>query len=67
MQKMKETWVQSLCQDDPLQEGMATTPLFFPGEAYVQRSLVGYSPQGLAGLKRVGHEGKQLRTCTCIF
>ena len=28
------------------------TPVFFPGESYVQRSLVGYSPWG----NRVGHD-----------
>ena len=39
MQKMKDTWVRSLCQEDPLEEGMATTPVFFPGESHVQRSL----------------------------
>ena len=31
---------------DPLEEGMATTPVFFSGEFYGQRSLVGYSPWG---------------------
>ena len=28
---------------DPLEEGMATTPVFLPGESQGQRSLVGYS------------------------
>ena len=28
----------------PLEEGMATHPVFLPGEAHGQRSLVGYSP-----------------------
>ena len=28
----------------PLEEGMATTPVFLPGESHERRSLVGYSP-----------------------
>ena len=31
-------------QKDPLEEGAAITPVFFPGESHGQRSLVGYSP-----------------------
>ena len=30
-----------------MEEGMATTPVFLPGESHGQRSLVGYRPQGL--------------------
>ena len=33
-----------LGQEDPLEKGMATTPVFLPGESYGQKSLVGYSP-----------------------
>ena len=40
---MWETWVQSLVQEDPLEKGMATTPVFLPGEFHGQRSLAGYS------------------------
>ena len=29
---MRETWVQSLGQEDPLEKGMVPTPLFMPGE-----------------------------------
>ena len=36
---MQEIWVQSLGQEDPLEEGMATTPVFLPGESHGQRSL----------------------------
>ena len=43
---MQETQVRSLDQEDPLEEGMATTPVFSPGEFHGQRSLVGYSPRG---------------------
>ena len=30
---MWETWVPSLGWEDPLEEGMATTPVFLPGES----------------------------------
>ena len=43
---MQETWVQSLGQEDPLEKGMATTPVSLPGEFHGQRSLVGYSLWG---------------------
>ena len=39
-------WVQPLGWEEPLEEGMATTPVFWPGESHGQRSLAGYSPQG---------------------
>ena len=38
--------VGSLGWEDPLEEGMAPTPVFLPGEPHGQRSLVGYSPWG---------------------
>ena len=42
---MWETRLQSLGQEDSLEEEMATyTPVFLPGEAREQRSLEGYSP-----------------------
>ena len=37
--------VQSLGQEDPLEEGTAT-PVFLPGESQGQRSVAGYSPWG---------------------
>jgi len=40
---IQETQVQSLGQEGPLEEGMATTPVFLPGESHGQRSLAGYS------------------------
>ena len=40
---MQETWVWSLGQKDPLEKGMATQPVFLPGEFHEQRSLAGYS------------------------
>ena len=44
---MRETRVQSLGWEDPLEKEMATTPVFLPGESHGRRSLVGYSPRGL--------------------
>ena len=46
-------WVQSLGREDPLEEGMATTPAFFPGE-----SLWLEEPGRLQsiGLQRVGQD-----------
>ena len=43
---MQEIQVQSPDQKDPLEEEMATTPVFLPGESHGQRSLRGYSPRG---------------------
>jgi len=58
---MRETWVQSLGWEDPLEEGMAIpwrrawqpTPVFLPGE-----SPCAEEPGGLQsmGLQRVGHD-----------
>ena len=41
-----EVRVRSLGEEDPLEKGMGTTPVFLPGEFHGQRSLVGYSPWG---------------------
>ena len=43
---MQETRVQSLGQEDPLEEGMTTTQVFLLGESHGQRSLADYSPWG---------------------
>ena len=43
---VQETRVQSLGGEDPLEKGMAPTPVFLPGEVHGQRSLAGYSPRG---------------------
>ena len=37
----QETHVPSLGWEDPLEKGMATYPVFLPGESHEQRSLVG--------------------------
>ena len=41
---MRETQVQSLGWEDPLEKEMQPTPVFWPGKSHGQRSLVGYSP-----------------------
>ena len=46
-------WVQSLGQEDPLEEGMVTHSMFLPWKSHGQRSLEGYSPQSY---KRVRHD-----------
>ena len=38
--------VQSPGREDPLEEDMATHPIFLPGESHGQRSLEGHSPWG---------------------
>ena len=45
MQALQEMQFRSLGWEDPLEEGMAITPVFLPGESHGQRSLVGYSPE----------------------
>ena len=42
-QEMQDTQVQFLGWEDPLEEGMQSTPIFLPGESHGQRRLVGYS------------------------
>ena len=43
---VRETQVRSLGREDPLEEEMATTPVFLPGKSHGWRSLAGCSPQG---------------------
>ena len=40
---MQETWVWPLGWEDPLEEGMQTTPVSLHGESHGLRSLLGYS------------------------
>ena len=56
---MQETWVLSLGQEVPLEEGRATTPVFLPGKSHGQRSLAGYSPWELKDMTKVTE-----RACT---
>ena len=46
---IQETQVQSLDWEDPLEEEIATAPVFLPGESHGQRSLASYSPCGHKG------------------
>jgi len=41
--------------EDPLEKGMATTPVFLPGESCGQRSLVDSSPWGCKELDMIEH------------
>ena len=41
---VRETWVQSLGQEDPLEKEMAAHSILLPGKSHGQRSLVEYSP-----------------------
>ena len=43
---MRETWVQSLRQEDLLEKEMAIYSSTLPGKFHGQRSLVGYSQWG---------------------
>ena len=43
---MQETRGQSLGWEDPLEKGMATTPVFLPGKFHEHRGFMGYSPWG---------------------
>ena len=43
---MKETWVQSLGQEDPLEKEMETDSSILAWKSYGQKSLEGYSPWG---------------------
>ena len=40
---MQETQIYSLDWEDALEKGMATAPVFLPGESHGQMSLVSYS------------------------
>ena len=55
----QEIWVQSLGWED-LEEGMAPTPVFLPGESCGPRSLVGYT---IHRVTKSQTQLKQLSTC----
>ena len=52
---MREAWVQSPGQEDPLEKEWQLTPVFSPGESHGQRSLVGYSPWGCKSRTRLSN------------
>ena len=43
---MWETWVQCLCWEDPLEEGMATHSSILAWRIHRQGSMLGYCPLG---------------------
>ena len=46
---MRESWVQSLGQEDPWRRKWQPTPVLLPGKFHGWTSLVGYSPWGRRG------------------
>ena len=48
---VQKTRVQSLGQEDSLGKEWQPTPVFLPGKARGQRSLVDYSPSGHKGVR----------------
>ena len=52
-------------EEEPLEKEWLPTPVFLPGEFHVQRSLVGYSPQGHKESDMT--EQLILRASKCIF
>ena len=45
MQQTQELWVQSLGEEDPLEEKMATQSSILAWKSHGQRALEGYSPR----------------------
>jgi len=43
---MRETWVQSLGQEDPWRRKWQPTPIFLPGKLHRQTSLMSYNSRG---------------------
>ena len=58
MQETQEMWVQSLGQEVPLEEEIATTPVLLPEKFY--SCLVGYSPWGHKELDTTEHAHARL-------
>ena len=52
MQVKREMWVQSLGQEDPLEEEMVTHSSILLGESHGQRSLEGLQSMGFQKVKR---------------
>ena len=50
---MQEIWVQSLCWEDPLEEGMATDSSILAGESLHTEEPIGLQP---TVSQRVGHD-----------
>ena len=50
---MKETLIQSLGWEDPLEKGLLPPPIFLPGEFHEERILAEYSPWALKELAMI--------------
>ena len=62
MQEIKEIQVQSLGQEDPLEKDMATHSNILVRRTPLQRSLVGYSPEGHKEL-----DTTEVTQCECML
>ena len=60
---MKETWVQHLGDEDPLENGMATYSSILAWRIPWTEDLAGYSPRGL----REPDKTKRLSLSHCIY
>jgi len=60
-QKTQETQVRSLSGEDPLEKGLATSPVFLPGESHGQVNVAGDSP---CGCKELDTTEVTEHTCT---
>ena len=56
VKNLQETQVQTLGQEGPLEEGMATHSSILAWRIHGQRSLAGYSPWGHKELDMIEHE-----------
>ena len=72
MQETQEMWVWSLGQADPLEQEMATTPVFLPGESHGQSCLVDCSPWDCSELDTTEQQaaaalGIEVASCYLIY
>ena len=65
VQEAQEIQLRSLCQEDPLEEEMAPTPVSLTGKTHGQRSLVGCSPWGWKERKKERKKESEI-TQSCL-
>ena len=58
LQEPQETQVQSLGQEDALEEGMTAQSSILAGKSHGQRRLAGYSPWGCKRVRRLNNNNK---------
>ena len=63
---MRETWVRSLGQEDPLEKKMAIHSSILAGEVSGQRSLAGYSPWSRKESDRTERLTPHQQVCCCL-